>query len=305
MRSALPASLRSMLRPASAFARRIPRLRDRWRTVRARRAFERATAGPAWLDVPDLERLQASYPFRPEYDYGPEATRARGCERRAALLSRWPRGAEPARRVLEVGCGEGMTAVAFREAGAQVFASDVEISRFDIRARESGVRLAAMDASRLGVRGGWADLVVSFEALEHVPDPGRALSECARAVRTGGLIFLSFGPLYLSPWGLHARRSIAFPYGQALFPIEVLETFARRCGREFIPPGFVNGWKPGRFRALWEGAPRSLEVISLEVSRDESHVDLIERYPSCFRDKTDRFEDLIETSIHVLLRRIV
>jgi SAM-dependent methyltransferase len=197
-----------------------------------------------------------------------------------------------------------MTAAAFREAGAQALAVDVEVGRFDPRARTAGVWFAAMDAERLGVREGWADLVVSFEALEHLPDPAGALAECTRAVRTGGWLFLSFGPLYLSPWGLHARRSIAFPYCQALFPREVLEHFARDRGREFIPPGFVNGWRPGQYRALWEGLDRRLEVVSLEVSRDESHVGLIERYPSCFRDKTDRFEDLIESSIHVLLRRI-
>ena len=46
-------------------------------------------------------------------------------------------------------------------------------------------------AYELPVRAGSLDLITMFDTIEHVPDDLRALQEARRALRPGGLVFLS------------------------------------------------------------------------------------------------------------------
>ena len=55
---------------------------------------------------------------------------------------------------------------------------------------------AYANAQALPLLDGSADLVVCFEVLEHVVDPGRAISEAARVLRTGGIYIVSMPFLY-------------------------------------------------------------------------------------------------------------
>lgn len=52
------------------------------------------------------------------------------------------------------------------------------------------------DACRLPLRDGSVDLVVSFEAIQHVPDSGQALDEMSRVLRPGGHLVVTFPFLY-------------------------------------------------------------------------------------------------------------
>ncbi len=48
------------------------------------------------------------------------------------------------------------------------------------------------DATQLSFASGSLDLIVSNDVFEHVPDPYRAFTECARVLRSGGVLLATF-----------------------------------------------------------------------------------------------------------------
>jgi ubiquinone/menaquinone biosynthesis C-methylase UbiE len=98
----------------------------------------------------------------------------------------------PGRRVLDIACGEGYGTRGLKEAGA---ASAVGIDRSDQTARHArakyGVPTLAADAQAIPLRDASIDLIVSFETIEHVPEPARFLDECRRVLAPGGTLIVS------------------------------------------------------------------------------------------------------------------
>lgn len=89
-------------------------------------------------------------------------------------------------RALVVGCGDGREAgILSRELGADTIGIGFDDGRFDHEAA-APARLIEMDAQRLSFEDDSFDLVYSFHALEHIPDPRAALSEIGRVLQPGG-----------------------------------------------------------------------------------------------------------------------
>ena len=74
----------------------------------------------------------------------------------------------------------------------------------------------AVDATSLIYRDGLFDLVVSFNAFEHIPDPALALAEMLRVVKPGGLVYLSFDPIWTCDSGSHFQHRVAGPWQHLL-----------------------------------------------------------------------------------------
>jgi SAM-dependent methyltransferase len=98
----------------------------------------------------------------------------------------------PGRRVLDAASGEGYGSGILAAAGADsVVGVDLDSKSVEhARARHSGDFRVA-DVAALPFDDGAFDLVVSFETIEHVPDPSRALSELARVLAPDGLLVIS------------------------------------------------------------------------------------------------------------------
>lgn len=93
----------------------------------------------------------------------------------------------PPRRVLVVGCGDGVEAAHIaRETGASVAGIDFGVSA---SARRPGVHLVRADARAMPFRDGEFDALYCYHVLEHVPGPGRAVAEARRVLASGGLAF--------------------------------------------------------------------------------------------------------------------
>jgi SAM-dependent methyltransferase len=99
-------------------------------------------------------------------------------------------------RVLVVGCGEGLeAAILAHRLRAQV--TGIDFPTFDGRpnllpryAEVPGVDLLEGDANRLAFDDASFDLVYSFHALEHMPDPPAAAAEMRRVLRPGGRYYV-------------------------------------------------------------------------------------------------------------------
>jgi SAM-dependent methyltransferase len=72
------------------------------------------------------------------------------------------------------------------------------------------------DATNLIYKDSMFDLVVSFNAMEHIPDPGLAFSEMFRVVRPGGLIYLTFDPIWTCDSGSHFYHRVPRPWQHLL-----------------------------------------------------------------------------------------
>lgn len=106
---------------------------------------------------------------------------------------RWAAGLVDAMEVLDAGCGVGWgTALIARRARA---ATGIDISPEAVaeanRRHGAVADFALGDLYRLPFARGRFDAVVSFETIEHVEEPERAILEMKRVLRPGGLLLVS------------------------------------------------------------------------------------------------------------------
>lgn len=87
-------------------------------------------------------------------------------------------------RVLDVGCGH----MPFRDF-ARVYVASYE--GFDLERRTEGVTHVGNAESMTAIATADYDTVFSFEVLEHLPHPQRAMHEMARVLKPGGVLLLT------------------------------------------------------------------------------------------------------------------
>jgi SAM-dependent methyltransferase len=102
--------------------------------------------------------------------------------------------------VLDVASGAGFGLEMLGQAGARAIGVDYDGGALlDVRRRRQHERLVRGDATCLPLKDASADLVVSFETIEHVPDAEALVLEIRRVLKPGGRLVLStpnrdFGP---------------------------------------------------------------------------------------------------------------
>jgi 2-polyprenyl-3-methyl-5-hydroxy-6-metoxy-1,4-benzoquinol methylase len=96
------------------------------------------------------------------------------------------------KRVLDIACGEGYGAAALQRAGAaSVIGVDIS-ERVCLHVSERyGIDARVGSAENIPVADESVDAVVSFETIEHVPNPLRFLEECSRVLTPGGRLIIS------------------------------------------------------------------------------------------------------------------
>jgi SAM-dependent methyltransferase len=115
------------------------------------------------------------------------------------MVSRHLRGA---RRVLDVGCGEGQVARHVARLGAEITGIDPTASQVDAaRDRAGGPRYARARAEALPCRDAAFDAVVLCLALEHIDAFEAVMSEAARVLEPDGRFVLLLGHPFLQAPG--------------------------------------------------------------------------------------------------------
>lgn len=90
-------------------------------------------------------------------------------------------------RVIDLGCGTAPYKVDILRKADEYIGVDWENSPHD----RGEVDVFANLRERLPFDDGYADTVVAFQVMEHLPEPGFFLSECHRILRPGGALFLT------------------------------------------------------------------------------------------------------------------
>lgn len=287
-----------------------PRLIPLWtiychhRTRRAKAAVANAPQSPAYLNWDKLDQLQNTYPPSPgDYHYDRQSRIARGRDRAYTISMHLKKEWGSVERFLDLGSSNDMTCTALQKMGKQAVAVDIRIARFMDAATEARDNFVQMDAASLGFADSSFDCIFSFNSFEHFPNPNEVLAEAIRVVRPGGYIYLNFGPLYWSEKGSHQFKTIHVPYHQCLFSQELLKAYAAEKRIELVDFFWMNEWRVTQYRQLWRQYASQLEQCHYYETLNGNHVDLIERYPSCFKSKVENFDNFLVASIEVLFRR--
>lgn len=131
-------------------------------------------------------------------------------------------------KILDFGCGDGITAAGAAALGAGfVVGADVNPSFAHLPKRLAAntgssappPNLAFVQVGpdcRLPVAPGSFDAAYSWSVFEHLPDVPAALEALRLALRPGGHCLIQIDPLYYSPFGSHLRRLVDRPWGHLL-----------------------------------------------------------------------------------------
>jgi len=149
------------------------------------------------------------------------------------------------KRLLEVGCGNGLFITAAYQAGAQAYGVEPTQDGFygetfaiakDLAARMGMQEDAIQDApgERLPFPPNSFDVVYSCNVLEHVQDPSVVLQEMSRVLKPGGMLHLTV-PNYGSFWEGHYVL-FWIPY----LPLFLAKVYVRLFGRD---PHFLDTLK--------------------------------------------------------------
>jgi SAM-dependent methyltransferase len=124
-------------------------------------------------------------------------------------------------RVLDAGCGEGYGAALLAEAAAHVLGVDrAEAIAVAARRRHPRLEFRAFDLARLDALEERFDLVVSFQVIEHLPEPEAFLAALAARTAPGGtlvvttpnrLASVSENPYHLREWTAPELAALAAP----------------------------------------------------------------------------------------------
>jgi SAM-dependent methyltransferase len=111
------------------------------------------------------------------------------------------------------------------------------------------------------------DLVLSLSAFEHFEDPAAELASMTAAVRSGGLVVVSFAEPWLSPHGSHMVHFTRLPWVNVLFSersvMRVRSRFRNDGARRYEEvEGGLNQMTLARFEHLVRGSGMAIDALT-------------------------------------------
>jgi SAM-dependent methyltransferase len=249
-----------------------------------------------YLNISDLYSLSKSFSYNIDYNYDQESLHKRAQARASDIHQLIVNRRYRVINILEIGCGDGLIGHYLQKYGYRYEGIDIKINT----SLSSNVR--QMDASCLTYSDNVFDMVFSFNSFEHFPAPAIVLKEAIRVTRSKGLIFSDFGPLFYSPFGLHAYRSIPVPYCQFLFSTETLNYFIKENRLPEINFEQLNGWSAYDFKKLFNSLDKKIIIKKLIFKKKYKYFPMILKYSYCF-SKDLNIDNYFVSSIEFLFEK--
>lgn len=207
-------------------------------TLEPFRIVECAACGVVYTGPRPLS-LERYYPERYR-GYGPLVTRILGFLY-DLRVARWVRLEPAGGSVLEIGCGPGLMLAAFRRRGWRVLGIERNAVMADEARRTHGVEVVTTPVEALPSDARF-DLIVMFNALEHIGEPVELLRECAGRLTPGGRLivslpnFASWQSRFAGPYWLHLDP----PRHLVHFTPRTLAATLERAGLTLVETRFVS-----------------------------------------------------------------
>ena len=169
------------------------------------------------------------------------------------------------------------------------------------------VSFATMDARRMPFPDDCFDFIWSRAALEHIIPVDKALTEMARVVRPGGLIYHSIDPYF---WlrGCHKKGLVDIPWAHARLSLEEFRRFVTESEGEAKAVNRCRGLKTlnqftlRHWRKIIEADP--FEILEWKEEHSPFAESVLEQHPEVEDTLLEGVEprDLIHGQINVWLR---
>jgi SAM-dependent methyltransferase len=259
---------------------------------------------PRTLTYHNAKMLHQRYPKRDIYKYDMASKKERANERFERLCSIVEMC--NVKHVVELGGGDGQVALRFFKKGFTVSILDIDDWR-DEEVKKANICFHRIkENDKYPIPDSSIDLFLSYATFEHISDPALHLREIIRVTRPGGFVYLLFGPLYNSPWGLHAYRTFYAPYPQFLLSNAVLQQFVIENGiydlgvkRDSFQ--YVNGWSLARYCHLLEDLTDRVEIILFEKMHSYDPIGIVYRNLKSFWGHNLSFDELTTENLEILL----
>ena len=207
----------------------------------------------------ELGKLYSTYYPRRQIDSSELIAAASKVTGTYARLQRWLAGTDnqgqysirPGQIMLDVGCGSGLSLLEAKNLGGLPYGIEADPNVRGI-AKKLGLQIHIGSLYDHPFPGVAFDLVVLNQVIEHIPDPGRTLTELRERLKPGGRIILIF-PNRASFWRLmFGSRWINWhiPYHLHHFDAEAFAALARRSGYRILKQRTItpNLWTTLQFR---------------------------------------------------------
>ena len=180
--------------------------------------------------------------------------------------------------VIDIGCGAGGKSVYYAKCGAKMVYGLEILEKY----REEAMALAksvgmeekfefvAGDSAALPFEDNVADTIIVNDAMEHVANPEKTISEMLRVLKKGGKIYVNFPP-YHHPFGAHLSDAVYIPWVHLFFSEKTLISAYKdlvkdlpdgadrinfrisenECGKEYF--SYINKMTIKRFKKILKG----------------------------------------------------
>ena len=167
--------------------------------------------------------------------------------------------------VLELGAGVGMHTGLLSGHFGRVLATDIfkytalregtfaahvaaEHRRHGFPFHAERIDFITSSAMDLILRDNVADIGISINTFEHIPDPGAALNELLRCVKPGGYLYIQFDPIWTADTGSHFLNYVPEPWGHLVYSEAEFVARMRAAGaEEYEVASFTDGINKRRY----------------------------------------------------------
>jgi ubiquinone/menaquinone biosynthesis C-methylase UbiE len=163
-------------------------------------------------------------------------------------ISKLPQIIEAARRygidlqgkvALDLGCGDGVMSMEYLKYGAdRVIGVDID-AKAVAQAQEQNdnpdAEFLVSDVSTMPLPDNYVDVIISYDAFEHIATPSVILAECRRVLRPGGQMLIGTWGWY-HPFAPHLWATMPVPWAHVFFSEK---TMLRACRKVYHSAWYV------------------------------------------------------------------